>query len=93
MDKLKLSDVYSLLALLCVIGIGIAHISESSYYLGIGLALAGSSIKILTKQGALILLMGVIGNMFLKSTTPLFISTALLVCWYLFDFQTSKYNK
>ena len=94
MDK-KLTDLYSLLALLCVVGLGIARASESEggYYLGIGMALAGSSIKILTKRGALILVAGIFGNMFLRSTTPIFISAAVLACWYLLDFQFSKYNK
>lgn len=62
-------------------------------YIGIGITLAGASIKILTKRGALILAAGVLGTMLFKSDTPICISAALLACWYLFEFQFSEYNK
>ena len=91
----KKSEPYSLLAFLCLVGIGITHISESEgmYYLGIGLALAGASIKIFTKHGAAILAAGILGNIFLESSTPILFSASVLVCWYLLEFQFSEYNR
>ena len=91
----NVSEPYSLLAFLCLVGIGITHISESEgmYYLGIGLTLAGASIKILTKPGAIILVAGILGNIFLKSKIPILFSASALACWYLFEFQFSEHNR
>jgi len=97
MDKIKLTDLYQLLALLCVVGMGIIGANQHSedysvamFYLGLGITLAGASLKILTKRGALILVAGVLGTIFFKSDTPVCISAGLLACWYLFDLQTSS---
>lgn len=100
MEKLKSIQPFSLLALLCMVGMGIMRASDgedgfslSAYYLGVGITLAGASVKLLSKAGAAILIAGIIGNMFLKSTTPLFISSYLLAGWYLFDFLILKEYK
>ena len=84
-------------ALLCFIGMGILHASDgedgfsmSAYYLGVGISLAGASVKVLSKPGAIILIAGIVGNLFLKSTTPLYISTILIASWYLFSYAVLK---
>ena len=94
MDNFKSKDLYELLAFLSGIGICIMSASNRGedpspalYYLGVGVTLAGSAIKIFTKRGAMILAAGVLGNMFLKSDTPICISAGVLACWYLLDYH------
>ena len=88
------SEPYSLLAILCVVGVGIMRLDfPTLYYLGVGLTLAGASINLLTKHGKIILAAGVLGNIFLQSSKPIGIAAAFLACWYLFDFLIDKKYK
>ena len=100
MDKSTPPQLFSLLAFLCLLGIGILRVSNgedgfsiTTYYLGLGVTFAGTSLKIMTKPGMIILIAGIAGNILLNSTKPIGISAAVLAGWYLLDFTlTGRYK-
>ena len=90
MEKFKPQQLFELLGFLCFIGIGIMRaaydedgFSIATYYIGLGVTLAGASLKVMTKPGIIILILGIAGNIFLRSTKPIGISAVLLGTWYL----------
>jgi hypothetical protein len=99
MDKSK-SELYNILAVFCVLGTSIMHIANGedgfsieTFYLGLGVTLAGAILKIITKPGMIILALGIAGNLFLKITTPIVFSATILACWHLVDcFSTGAYK-